>query len=124
MTDFEQNPAPPETRDFAVPELPATEPNGISDAISDTIDAIQRDLTNPASEAALDKGAVIADSINGSATRSDHTRRWRRACEGTEILPASVKISNRLVLPARSALRGSSIWRPPRDCFNIRLQSR
>ena len=39
MTDFEQTPAPAETtRDFAIPELPVTHDNGISDAVSDTID--------------------------------------------------------------------------------------
>jgi hypothetical protein len=65
MHDFEQTAALAETKDFAVPELPVTQDNGISDAVSDTIDSIRRNLADPANETPLDNGEVIADSING-----------------------------------------------------------
>jgi hypothetical protein len=65
MHDFEQTAALAETKDFAVPELPVTQDNGISDAVSDAIDSIRRNLADPANETPLDNGEVIADSING-----------------------------------------------------------
>ena len=68
MHDFEQTTALAETKDFAVPELPATEDNDISDTISDTIDAIRRNLADPSNETVLDNDDVIAGTINGSTT--------------------------------------------------------
>jgi hypothetical protein len=70
MHDFEQTAALAETRDFAVPELPVTQDNGISDAVNDTIDSIRRSPANPANETPLDNGDVIADSINGGNDRA------------------------------------------------------
>jgi hypothetical protein len=67
MHDFEETAALVETKDFAVSDLhrPITEDNGISNTISDTIDAIRRDLADPSNDLP-DNGDVIADAIIGN----------------------------------------------------------
>jgi DNA-binding transcriptional ArsR family regulator len=93
MHDFEETAALVETKDFAVSELPrpVAEDNGISNTISDTIDAIRRDLADRSNETLPDNGDVIADTINGNNNGNTPEDTildddGGEACEGTEIL--------------------------------------
>jgi hypothetical protein len=131
MTDFEQTPAPAETtRDFAIPELPVTQDNGISDVVSETIDSIRRDLANQATEIPLENGEVVVDSINGgnggkgSATEGTIPEDGGELAKEPQILRC---LSDDLELAGLAGENRTALiiyLAAPHDCFNPHFQSR